>query len=91
MENVLVTGGAGFIGSALVQGLLADEQVQRIVIVDNFDTGDRKNLPPDPRSAIDLHRVDIRDYKHLEPLFEGIDVVFHQAAIASVPRSITRR
>lgn len=88
MENVLVTGGAGFIGSALVRALLADEEVERIVVVDNFDTGSRDNLAGLERERIEVHDVDIRDFGRLEPLFAGIGVVFHEAAVASVPRSI---
>ncbi len=88
MENVLVTGGAGFIGSALVRGLLADEQVQRIVVIDNFDVGKSKNLAGLPAGRVEIHEVDIRDYGRLEPLFEGVNTVFHLAAVASVPRSI---
>lgn len=88
MENVLVTGGAGFIGSALVRGLLADEQVQRVIVVDNFDTGKQSNLQGLDGSQIDVRRVDVRDYQRLEDCFTAVDVVFHEAAVASVPRSI---
>jgi UDP-glucose 4-epimerase len=82
----LVTGGAGFIGSALVRGLLA-EGAERVAVVDNLLTGREKNLE-DVRGAVDLHRVDIRVYDDVRRAMEGAEVVFHEAAIPSVPRSI---
>ncbi len=87
MKNVLVTGGAGFIGSALVRGLLAEDGVERVVVVDNLLTGKQANLD-DVREDIEFHELDIRDGGRLEQVFSGIDVVFHEAAIPSVPRSI---
>src|SRR5580698_7356818 len=86
MSRFLVTGGAGFIGSALVRGLLA-HGADRVVVVDNLLTGHERNLD-EVRGAIDFHQVDIRDYEPLRQAMEGIDVVFHEAAIPSVPRSI---
>ena len=87
MKNVLVTGGAGFIGSALVRGLLGEEGVERVVVVDNLLSGKQANLD-DVREDIEFHELDIRDGGRLEQVFSGIDVVFHEAAIPSVPRSI---
>ncbi len=87
MKNVLVTGGAGFIGSALVRGLLAEADVGRVVVVDNLLTGKRANLR-EIREDIEFHELDIRDGAALEKVFNGINVVFHEAAIPSVPRSI---
>ena len=87
MKNVLVTGGAGFIGSALVRGLLAEDGVERVVVVDNLLTGKQANLD-DVREDIEFHELDVRDGSRLEQVFSGIDVVFHEAAIPSVPRSI---
>ena len=87
MEKVLVTGGAGFIGSALVRGLLAQPGVERVVVLDNLLTGNKANLD-EVASSIDFHDVDIRDAAAITPLLAGIDVVFHEAAIPSVPRSI---
>ena len=86
MRKVVVTGGAGFIGSALVRGLLTDG-VERVVVVDNLLTGKKENLT-DVLDKIDFHDVDIRDYQALERLFADADTVFHQAAIPAVPRSI---
>ena len=87
MRNVLVTGGAGFIGSALVRGLLDESGVKRVIVVDNLESGKQENLA-DIAGKIEFHETDVRDYAALEPLFDGVDVVFHLAAIASVPRSI---
>lgn len=86
MSQFLVTGGAGFIGSALVRGLLG-RGAKRVAVVDNLLTGHERNLE-EVSGAIDFHRVDIRDYATLRRAMEGVDVVFHEAAIPSVPRSI---
>jgi nucleoside-diphosphate-sugar epimerase len=87
MSRFLVTGGAGFIGSALVRGLLA-HGAKSVTVVDNLLTGHERNLD-EVRGTVDFHRVDIREYDALRKTMEGIDVVFHEAAIPSVPRSIT--
>ena len=87
MKTYIVTGGAGFIGSALVRGLLR-EGAERVVVIDNLLSGREENLE-EVRHAIEFHRVDIRDYEALAPLLRGAEVVFHEAAIPSVPRSIT--
>src|SRR5208283_255782 len=86
MSRFLITGGAGFIGSALVRGLLA-RGAKTVVVVDNLLTGHERNLD-EISGAVDFHRVDIREYDALRRTMEGIDVVFHEAAIPSVPRSI---
>jgi nucleoside-diphosphate-sugar epimerase len=86
MSHYIVTGGAGFIGSAIVRKLL-DEGASRIVVIDNLLTGQERNLE-EVRSRIDFQRVDIRNYEEIAPLIRGAGVVFHQAAIPSVPRSI---
>jgi len=87
MRNVLVTGGAGFIGSALVRGLLAEPGIEKVVVVDSLLTGHRRNLT-EVADRIEFHRSDIRNLAAVEEVCRGIDVVFHQAAIPSVPRSI---
>jgi nucleoside-diphosphate-sugar epimerase len=86
MSKYVVTGGAGFIGSALVRGLLR-EGVSKVVVVDNLLTGRAENLD-EVRSSVEFHAVDVRDYDGIVPLLRGADVVFHEAAVPSVPRSI---
>src|SRR5579864_6714164 len=86
MKKYVVTGGAGFIGSALVRTLL-DENTGEVEVIDNLLTGHERNLA-DIRSRIKFHATDIRDPAAIGPLIRGADVVFHLAAIPSVPRSI---
>lgn len=86
MSHYVVTGGAGFIGSAIVRRLLA-EGARRVVVIDNLLTGHEANLE-EVRSAVDFQRADIRHYEEIAPLIRGAAVVFHEAAIPSVPRSI---
>jgi len=86
MSKYVVTGGAGFIGSALVRGLLR-EGASKVVVIDNLLTGHAENLD-EVRASVELHQVDIRDYDSIAPILRGADVVFHEAAIPSVPRSI---
>ncbi len=86
MDNFLVTGGAGFIGSALVRALLA-KGAKRVAVVDNLLTGYERNLD-EVKGAVDFHRADIRDFEAVRKAMEGINVAFHEAAIPSVPRSI---
>jgi UDP-glucose 4-epimerase len=86
MNHYVVTGGAGFIGSAIVRRLLA-EGVDRVVVIDNLLTGKEANLD-EVRGKIDFQRADIRNYEEIAPIIRGAAVVFHEAAIPSVPRSI---
>ena len=86
MSKYVVTGGAGFIGSALVRGLLR-EGASKVVVIDNLLTGREENLD-EVRSSVEYHRADVRDYDGIAPILRGADVVFHEAAIPSVPRSI---
>ena len=85
-KSYVVTGGAGFIGSALVRGLLAlgDGSVE---VIDNLSTGRAENLA-DVASQVNLHCADICDYAAIQPIIAGADTVFHIAAIPSVPKSI---
>jgi nucleoside-diphosphate-sugar epimerase len=86
MTSYVVTGGAGFIGSALVRALLTRGDA-RVRVIDNLLTGYEKNLE-EVRSRISLERSDIRDYGAVAAVVRDADVVFHLAAIPSVPRSI---
>jgi nucleoside-diphosphate-sugar epimerase len=86
MKKYIVTGGAGFIGSTLVRTLLAEGECQ-VEVIDNLLTGYERNLA-EVRERVALHRVDIRDAAAIAPLLRGADVVYHLAAIPSVPRSI---
>ena len=86
MSHHVVTGGAGFIGSAIVRALLR-EGARKVVVIDNLLTGRAENLE-EVRGSIDFQHADIRDFAAIAPLIRGAAVVFHEAAIPSVPRSI---
>lgn len=86
-SRVLVTGGAGFIGSNLVEALLAQEN--EVIVLDNFATGKMENLLPFAKDkAFRLIVGDIRDLATCRKAVDGIDYVLHEAALGSVPRSI---
>ena len=87
MTKYIVTGGAGFIGSSLVRGLL-EQGAGKVHIIDNLLTGHEENLD-EVGASIELHRADVRDFEQIAALIRGADVVFHLAAIPSVPRSIS--
>ena len=80
-----VTGGAGFIGSNITETLLAKGHEVRVI--DNFFTGKRENLATF-LSDITLCEGDIRDADFLAKAFKGVEIVFHEAALPSVPRSV---
>lgn len=85
--TVLVTGGAGFIGSHLSERLLA--LGHEVVIVDDLSTGRLKNLEPfKDHPGLRFHRVDIREFDRLKPCFAGVDWVFHLAGLADIVPSI---
>ncbi len=77
----IVTGGAGFIGSHIVDALIAEGH--QVVVIDNLDTGKKENLNP----KADFHQLDIRDSEKIDPLFKGADGVFHTAALARIQPS----
>jgi len=85
MHLYVVTGGAGFIGSALVRQLL--QRGERVRVVDNFLTGHRQNLS-EVAEQIELVEADITQLEAIRPAFEGADFVLHEAALPSVPRSV---
>src|SRR5579863_10513239 len=86
MTRYVVTGGAGFIGSALVRALLA-RGASQVRVIDNLLTGREANLS-EICTQIEWDRSDIRDATAMLSAIRGADVVFHLAAIPSVPRSI---
>ena len=87
-DLALVTGGAGFIGSHLVERLLADGV--RVRVLDNFSSGNRTNLvfAPKFRRQLEVIRGDIRNLSVLLRAARGVKVIYHQAAMRSVPRSV---
>ena len=85
MARYLITGIAGFIGSSLAHKLV--EQGHQVCGVDSLVTGKLENLDA-IRSLIEFHQGDIQDAALMRAVCEGADVVLHQAALASVPRSV---
>lgn len=88
-HNILVTGGAGFIGSNLVDTLLNDPCIGRVRVLDNLSTGFLDNISQhleNPR--FEFLKGDIRDFETCLKACSGMDLVSHQAALGSVPRSI---
>jgi len=88
-KNILITGGAGFIGSNLVEALTKDERVGTIRILDDLSTGFEKNI----KAFLTLPNVefvsgDIRDYNMCLEVTKGMSLINHQAALGSVPRSV---
>jgi len=86
MSLYVVTGGAGFIGSGLVRRLLAEPGME-VRVVDNLRSGKERNLD-EVRGRVDFRRVDVRDFEAAKETLAGADVVYHLAAIPSVPLSI---
>lgn len=85
MRESLVTGGAGFIGSHIVEALLA--RGERVRILDNFATGRRENIAAFEKE-VTLIEGDINDPAALNRAVKGVEVIYHEAAIPSVPRSV---
>lgn len=87
MSKILITGGAGFIGSNLCEYFLKKEH--QVLCLDNFATGHRHNIAPFlDHPDFQLIEGDIRDLEVCQKVVEGVDYVLHQAALGSVPRSI---
>ena len=85
MATYFITGIAGFIGSSLAHALV--ERGQTVRGVDNLITGNRENLRG-LGSKLEFQELDILELDRLRPLLRGVDYVFHEAALASVPRSV---
>jgi UDP-glucose 4-epimerase len=87
MRTFLVTGGAGFIGSHIAEALVG--RGDKVRVLDNLSTGFMSNLAP-VRTEIEFVEGDLADRDVVAGAVEGVDCIFHQAALASVPRSIER-
>ena len=85
MSTYLVTGAAGFIGSALARAVLA--QGDQVRAIDNLSTGKPENLAA-IREQIDFRQADLLDLNAVHDACSGVDYIFHEAAIPSVPRSV---
>jgi UDP-glucose 4-epimerase len=83
MTNVLVTGGAGFIGSNLVRALL--ERGDAVRVLDNFSTGSRANLED---LDVEVVEGELRSYERVHNAVRGTELVYHLGALGSVPRSV---
>ena len=83
--KTVVTGGGGFIGSSIVRALL--ERGAKVRVLDNFSTGNRANLE-DIWDDIEIVEGELRSYERVHAGMRGMEVVFHQAALPSVPRSV---
>ncbi len=87
--RILVTGGAGFIGSNIVEQLLRDKRVSFVRVLDNLETGSLQNLADfSGHSGFEFMEGDIRQFDTCLKACENIDLITHQAALGSVPRSV---
>jgi len=87
-KNIIVTGGAGFIGSHLVEELYRDNEV---IVLDSLFSGKLENIRPfleDKQGRVRFVQGSVTDLPLLQTVFQGAGYVFHQAAITSVPRSV---
>ena len=89
--NILITGGAGFIGSHTVDGLSKKRQVKKIIILDNLEDGSKKNIKVAlSNKKVRLFKRNINNLKSIMPLFKNIDLVIHFAALSDVVPSIEK-
>ena len=88
--NILITGGAGFIGSNIVEELCSSGQFKSIRVLDDLSTGKLSNIQPflDTHSNVEFMHGSITDLEVCRRAVNGMDVVCHQAALGSVPRSM---
>ncbi len=91
MDKILVTGGAGFIGSHIVEELVLLDH--KVTVIDDLSSGNLENISQFDKEHVEFIKMDIRDEQAIAKLFNDkmFDVVFHQAAIASVHKSITEK
>jgi len=82
----LITGGAGFIGSNLVDQLV--KKGHKVIVLDNFSTGRRSNLSQHTKKNVKIFKVDISEHKKLDKYFKGVDYIFHLAGLADIVPSI---
>ncbi len=84
MAKIIVTGGAGFIGSNLTDALI--EKGHEVLIIDNLSTGKKENINPKAK----FFEKDLTKLEEVRALFEGVDFVFHEAALPRIPLSIEK-
>jgi UDP-N-acetylglucosamine 4-epimerase len=88
-KKILITGGAGFIGSNLVEKYLNDDRVEKVRVIDNLSNGYYSNIKEfESHPKFEFFKDDICDYEKMVELTKGFDLISHQAALGSVPRSI---
>ena len=88
-KKIIITGGAGFIGANLTEVLLNDARVERVRVIDDLSNGYYSNIEEfESHPKFDFIKADICDYQVMLEATEGFDIISHQAALGSVPRSI---
>ena len=89
--KILITGGAGFIGSHVIEGIIEEIKIKKIIILDNLKDGSKKNLKNIlTNKKIKLIKKDINNLQSIESSFKGIDFVIHLAALSDVVPSIEK-